>query len=360
MVFRAFRIVALTFKDGDFLMQFNDNSVPGKYQQPIGSFAGRIVSNDVEEVDFIPGSNMRIWYNNRSEDYPVHRHSCLEITIPIEKSYTYIFDDRTIILKEKEILFVPPDMLHKIAGTKSGIRFIYLFNVDFLKGFFDYSEFQKLIKEPLLITPDTHPDIYSLIFEKFMEINDLYFFYSTTVKEISIFGKLMDVQGVGKQLNDDDGDVGAVVADPLEIDDQVIENISLQDGAFSLLQAGGMLFLHAAANLKFKTLAEWLAMHSSENISMDEAATHVGYSKFHFARLFKEYTGMTFNDYQTTLKLKEVERQLADTDLQISDIAMSCGFNNLTSLSRCFKKQYGCSPSQFRNRIRRSKKRSLS
>ena len=329
MGFRAFRIVALTFKDGD-LMQFNDNSVPGKYQQPIGSFAGRIVSNDVEEVDFIPGSNMRIWYNNRSEDYPVHRHSCLEITIPIEKSYTYIFDDRTIILKEKEILFVPPDMLHKIAGTKSGIRFIYLFNIDFLKGFFDYSEFQKLIKEPLLITPDTHPDIYSLIFEKFMEINDLYFFYSTTVKEISIFGKLMDVFGM--LMKKDYSDSLAV-----------IQNDKQRE-----------------VYIKFKTLAEWLAMHSSENISMDEAATHVGYSKFHFARLFKEYTGMTFNDYQTTLKLKEVERQLADTDLQISDIAMSCGFNNLTSLSRCFKKQYGCSPSQFRNRIRRSKKRSLS
>ncbi len=310
-------------------MQFNDNSVPGKYQQPIGSFAGRIVSNDVEEVDFIPGSNMRIWYNNRSEDYPVHRHSCLEITIPIEKSYTYIFDDRTIILKEKEILFVPPDMLHKIAGTKSGIRFIYLFNVDFLKGFFDYDEFQKLIKEPLLITPETHPDIYSLIFERFMEINDLYFFYSTTVKEISIYGKLMDVFGM--LMKKDYSDSLAV-----------IQNDKQRE-----------------VYIKFKTLAEWLAMHSSENISMDEAATHVGYSKFHFARLFKEYTGMTFNDYQTTLKLKEVERQLADTDLQISDIAMSCGFNNLTSLSRCFKKQYGCSPSQFRNRIRRSKKRSL-
>ena len=308
-------------------MQFNDNSVPGKYQQPIGSFAGRIVSNDVEEVDFIPGSNMRIWYNNRSEDYPVHRHGCLEITIPIEKSYTYIFDDRTIILKEKEILFVPPDMLHKISGTKSGIRFIYLFNVDFLKGFFDYDEFAKLIREPLLITPDTHPEIYSLIFERFMEIKDLYFFYSTTVKEISIFSKLMDVFGMLMKKDYSDSLV-------------VIQNDKQRE-----------------VYIKFKTLAEWLAMHSSENISMDEAATHVGYSKFHFARLFKEYTGMTFNDYQTTLKLKEVERQLADTDLQISDIAMSCGFNNLTSLSRCFKKQYGCSPSQFRNRIRRSKKK---
>ena len=309
-------------------MQFNDNSVPGKYQQPIGSFAGRIVSNDVEEVDFIQGANMRIWYNNRSEDYPVHRHSCLEITIPIEKSYTYIFDDRTIILKEKEILFVPPDMLHKISGTKSGIRFIYLFNVDFLQGLFDYDEFQKLIKEPLLITPDTHPEVYSLIFERFMEINDLYFFYSTTVKEISIFSKLMDVFGMLMKKDYSDSLV-------------VIQNDKQRE-----------------VYIKFKSLVEWLAMHSSENVSMDEAANHVGYSKFHFARLFKEYTGMTFNDYETTLKLKEVERQLADTDLQISDIAMSCGFNNLTSLSRCFKKQYGCSPSQFRNRIKRSKKKS--
>ena len=270
---------------------------------------------------------MRIWYNNRSEDYPVHKHSCLEITIPIEKSYTYIFDDRTIILKEKEILMVPPDMLHKIAGTKSGIRFIYLFNVDFLKGFFDYEEFKKLIKEPLLITPETHPEVYNLIFERFMEINDLYFFFSTTVKEISIFSKLMDVFGMLMKKDYSDSLV-------------VIQNDKQRE-----------------VYIKFKSLAEWLAMHSSENVSMDEAANHVGYSKFHFARLFKEYTGMTFNDYQTTLKLKEVERQLTDTDLQISDIAMSCGFNNLTSLSRCFKKQYGCSPSQYRNRIKRLKKK---
>ena len=327
MTNRDYRILALTFKDGD-PMQFNDNSVPGKYQQPIGSFVGRIVSNDVEEVDFLPGSNMRIWYNNRSEDYPVHMHNCLEITIPIENSYTYIFDDRTIILKEKEILLVPPDMLHKISGTRSGIRFIYLFKIDFLKDFFDYDEFRRVISEPLLVTPDTHPDVYNLIFERFMEINDLYFFYSTTVKEISIFSKLLDVFGMLMKKDYSDSLV-------LPQNDKQRE-----------------------IYIKFKTLAEWLAMHSSESISMDEAATQVGYSKFHFARLFKEYTGMTFNDYQTALKLKEVERQLSDTDLQISDIAMACGFNNLTSLSRCFKKQYGCSPSQFRNRIKRSKKKS--
>ena len=55
-----------------------------------------------------------------------------------------------------------------------------------------------------------------------------------------------------------------------------------------------------------------------------------------------------------------VRTQSADnftTDSAASGTALSCGFNNLTSLSRCFKKQYGCSPSQFRNRIRRTKKK---
>ena len=77
-------------------MQLSDNTVPGNYQQPIRNFTGRIVSNFVEEVDFVPNSNMRIWYNNKAEDYPTHRHSCLEIAIPLSGPYTYVFEDRTI------------------------------------------------------------------------------------------------------------------------------------------------------------------------------------------------------------------------------------------------------------------------
>ena len=73
-------------------MQFKDNTVPGNYQQPIRNFVGRIVSDFVEEVDFVPNSNLRIWYNNKAEDYPAHRHSSLEIAIPMEGKYKYVFD----------------------------------------------------------------------------------------------------------------------------------------------------------------------------------------------------------------------------------------------------------------------------
>ena len=126
-------------------MHLNDNSVPGNYQQPIKNFTGRIVSNNVEEIDFAPNSNVRIWYNNRAEDYPLHKHSILEIAIPTDGSYSYVFDDRTIVLNEKDILIVPPDTLHKISGTRAGIRIIFLFNIDFMKNFFDYAELKALL-----------------------------------------------------------------------------------------------------------------------------------------------------------------------------------------------------------------------
>ena len=306
-------------------MHLNDNTVPGNYQQPIKNFTGRIVSNNVEEIDFAPNSNVRIWYNNRAEDYPLHKHSILEIAIPTEGSYSYVFEDRTIVLNEKDILIVPPDTLHKISGTRAGIRIIFLFNIDFMKGFFDYAELKALLSEPIVINETTYPDLYNPIYSKLIAISDLYFFYTSSIKEIPIFSNLLAVFGM-------------LLKTEYEQDILVSQNDKQRD-----------------IYIKFKGLTERLSLHYADNISMEEAANYVGYSKFHFARLFKEYSGMTYYDYQTSLKIKAVVEMLSETDLQISEIALRCGFNNLTSLSRNFKKQYGCSPSTYRHKLRRKK-----
>lgn len=248
-------------------MHLNDNTVPGNYQQPIKNFTGRIVSNNVEEIDFAPNSNVRIWYNNRAEDYPLHKHSILEIAIPTDGSYSYVFDDRTIVLNEKDILIVPPDTLHKISGTRAGIRIIFLFNIDFMKGFFDYAELKALLSEPIVINETTYPDLYNPIYSKLIAISDLYFFYTSSIKEIPIFSNLLAVFGM-------------LLKTEYEQDILVSQNDKQRD-----------------IYIKFKGLTERLSLHYADNISMEEAANYVGYSKFHFARLFKEYSGMTYYDY---------------------------------------------------------------
>ena len=43
---------------------------------------------------------------------------------------------------------------------------------------------------------------------------------------------------------------------------------------------------------------------------------------------------------------------MLSTDSSITDIAFSCGFNNLTTFNRCFKKYTKCSPSDYRASLR--------
>jgi AraC-like DNA-binding protein len=217
-------------------------------------------------------------------------------------------------------------MLHKISGTREGIRFIYLFKIDLLKDFFDYSDFAELIREPLIVNTSTYPEVYNRIYARFMEISNLYFFYNSVVKETPIFSHLLGIIGMLSKSECNDG--------------------------FEMPHNDKQREIY----IKLRSLLEWLSIHYSDSVTMEEAANYVGYSKFHFARIFKEYTGMTFYDYQTNLKLKSVVEKLADTDLSISEIALSSGFNNLTSLSRNFETHYGCSPSQYRQRIRRTKR----
>ena len=57
-----------------------DNS-PAKYRQPVSEYYGRKVENSVEEVDFIPGTHLRIWYNIQHEGYEMHHHSATEIIL---------------------------------------------------------------------------------------------------------------------------------------------------------------------------------------------------------------------------------------------------------------------------------------
>jgi len=86
------------------------------------------------------------------------------------------------------------------------------------------------------------------------------------------------------------------------------------------------------------------------NIGLEEIARVANYSPYHFTRFFKESTGMTFNDYLNSFRIKKVERLLLDMDLTITEVAYKAGFNSIKTFNRVFKKLKGCSPSEYRNR----------
>ena len=66
-------------------------------------------------------------------------------------------------------------------------------------------------------------------------------------------------------------------------------------------------------------------------------------------RIVKNMTGMTFSVYLTHLRLKCAEELLKETDVAIQDVATQSGFESANSFFKNFKKEYGVSPTVFRN-----------
>ncbi len=89
----------------------------------------------------------------------------------------------------------------------------------------------------------------------------------------------------------------------------------------------------------------------NQDFSLEEIAGTVNYSPFHFIRIFKAETGKTPYEYLLDIKIDKAKQLLKNTNLSITDICFSSGFNNRSHFSVVFKKKTGYSPSQYRKII---------
>ena len=65
-------------KDRDNKYNEAKEGIPEDYRQPGRPFVGRNIENSLEKVDYVPNSHLRIWYNNKDEDYAVHHHDAAD------------------------------------------------------------------------------------------------------------------------------------------------------------------------------------------------------------------------------------------------------------------------------------------
>jgi AraC family transcriptional regulator len=86
----------------------------------------------------------------------------------------------------------------------------------------------------------------------------------------------------------------------------------------------------------------------AKEIRLRDVATLVGYSEFHFHRLFSRTTGMRLHEFITQARLEQAERLLRQSDFSVGQIAAEVGFSDAGHLSRHMRRRRGLSPSEFR------------
>ena len=84
-----------------------------------------------------------------------------------------------------------------------------------------------------------------------------------------------------------------------------------------------------------------------KSITLKELADIAGYSPWHMARIFKEFTGKTPFDYLRGLRLTKAALYLRDNDARIIDVALDFVFDSHEGFTRAFSKEFGVSPHQY-------------
>lgn len=282
-------------------------------------WTGRSVENFYETVHYQKNSSMRIWFNEQNQDFAAHWHNALEIIMPIENYYDVDACGQHYHIQPEEILIIPAGEMHTLYAPETGQRFIFQFDVSMISYINGYSVFESLMPACLHITRSSCPHIYSAVRQLLLKMTDEYF-GSAEFRELAIHSSLTRLLViVGRdRLN------GATVFSNTRIYKQK-EYIQ-----------------------KFKSVITYIDKHYTENLSLDMVASYSGFSKYHFTRLFKQYTNFTYYEYLVFRRLKTAEELLTQPNLSVTEIALQSGFSSISSFNRIFKQKKGCTPSEYR------------
>lgn len=90
-----------------------------------------------------------------------------------------------------------------------------------------------------------------------------------------------------------------------------------------------------------------------------ELAGRLGVSVFHLCRAFRRAIGLTIQEYSRRLRLEIALERLAEPDVDLSMLAFDLGFSSHSHFSAAFRRIFGLSPSDYRERRRRGHRRAI-
>lgn len=224
--------------------------------------------------------------------YNLHSHTEWEIVCQLNGEVLTYVDDKTITLRQGDILLIPPRVKHR-GVSKEEFRDLSLRA--------DGMDFSKLS-----VFHDTRGDI---------------------IKLISMIHRLMtEKQGDYKTVTD-------------SLAESVIKMIKYEIGVTTDSPAIEQIKKNIFEN------------YCDPTYCLIESIVKTGFDKDYFRRCFKEATGKTPTQYLTELRINRAKQLLSDNKMfSVSSIAENCGFSDSLYFSTCFKKHVGVSPLNYRKK----------
>ena len=123
----------------------------------------------------------------------------------------------------------------------------------------------------------------------------------------------------------------------------------------TLLKNKGIINFDSGNNIddKIERVKQFTEKNYHKKINLNDVSSLVFLSPKYFSRIFKEKTGMGYNDYKLSIKIDKSKELLINTGLNIDEISYKMGYENSESFIRIFKKITNFTPTEFREKFKK-------
>ncbi|WP_438433312.1 AraC family transcriptional regulator [Gorillibacterium sp. sgz500922] len=279
-----------------------------------------ILEGTRETVSYSEHFRIRLYLNQETENYPIHWHTAAEIIMPLENKYTVVVNGEKHVLNPGDIIVIPPGELHELFAPESGRRMILQFDSAMLHQLDGFSSSFSLLGSCTAVRASSHEELHGILRPLLLHIMDEYF-SDSPFKEAAAFSWL------------------------IQFFVQLGRSCILGENRFPNTKSRKQ---HEYID-KFLEVCTYINEHCTEDIRIEEMADLAGFSKFHFIRLFKQFTGTSYSYYLNKRRIMNAEKLLIDPNLSITETAMRSGFVSLATFNRVFKSYKKCTPSEYKN-----------
>lgn len=251
----------------------------------------------------------------------LHFHNVLEIGYCYEGSGLFFIENNILPFSEGDVSFILPDQPHIAQSPDENPSYWGFISADTERLFCDNAGYKAIA--PIVYFSRSAPSILS----------------KRTCGNVSEIVRLI-IDEMEKQPTNYRSAVKSLLWVLLLMIDRLCNENNIEK-----FENGNM----AGKILQISPSINFISTHYQEEINIDQLALMCNLSSTHFRRIFKQTMGCNPSDYLMEVRMHMAISMLKSTNAAISDVALSVGYETLSSFNRNFLKFNHMTPREYRN-----------
>jgi len=132
----------------------------------------------------------------------------------------------------------------------------------------------------------------------------------------------------------------------------VLKQLAIADGSEILSTEGTYNKLNETDEKRLDAIYRFTLKEYHRAVSLEEIAAVASMTVNSFCRYFKTRTRRSYLDFLTEFRIGQACKLLQQEEISIADIGFRVGFGNLSNFNRKFRELNGCTPKEYRLRLR--------